>query len=107
MKCNVHGASYHLHEAEQTYQDLIDRAKLVFTQRYAYQHLSVLMAEQYLKHQRFAQAASVLSDASADLDEYISRGWVATMPLRAPVSMIMIIWRLYVLRHCTVVLSCQ
>ena len=103
LKCDCLGTGYHLHEAEQNYRDLVDRTSTLSefpgleNRRYQYQVLSVNMAELYLQHQSFSKAASVLSDAPADLEEFISKGWAPTFPATAPLSMIMIIRRLYVL----------
>jgi tetratricopeptide (TPR) repeat protein len=100
LKCDVRGADYHLLEAEGIYQNLVDRNLIEGPpkwRRYTFQFLSVNMAQLYLEHESFSKAVSVLSDAHTDLEEYVSKGWAPSMPLTAPLSAIMIVWRLYLL----------
>lgn len=97
LKCEVRGIRYPLDEAEQTYCDIYNRRILEEDPRAPLQFLSVRMAELYLKHHRYAQAASVVSDAPAQLQEFIENGWKYTLPRTTPLSMLGIVWRLRVL----------
>ena len=94
-KCDCLSTSFALQEAERTYRYLTRPYRTAdHDERLQRQMNSAMMAEVYLAHHKFVDAACVLSDAPDQLAEWVENGW---MPTTAPLSMTGIIWRLFLL----------
>lgn len=65
--------------------------------RYSQQYLSIKMAQVFIAQQRYEKAERLVSDAFDHLLEYARERWMPDYHNLAPLSITMIIWRLWIL----------
>ena len=104
MSCEFLGTRYSIQEAEyvffrcrvdaESWNQKFLRRYNNFENRYKYQFDSLEMARFYLLHRKHVDAAAMLSDAPDHLAEWIEKGYEATNPRTAPLSIMGVIWHL-------------